>query len=358
MSCVFAKNQTANQKLKDINKQIKQLQQNIDNSTDKRQTLYHELKLIDKKISRSNKKVLQLNTQISLNKSQLSEINKEIKTLNAELETHYHYLSKQLVSSYILGKDHALKLILNQKSPAMMNRMLTYYHYINNYRNQLISNVILTKKAIETKNLNLTEKHKQLISLQKNLKIKQHQLKQDQQFQQRVITSLNAKIIKNKRSLAYYIKNKKQLEKIVQHLNHESYNQSIKPFAKMRHKLPWPTHGKVSNHFGDKNVKNQLVSNGLTIIAPEGQKVTAIYPGKVVFADWLRGYGLLLIIDHGSGYMTLYAHNQSLFKSAGDKVNQGEMVGTVGHSGGAKKNSLYFEVRRDGKPSNPLRWLA
>ncbi len=118
----------------------------------------------------------------------------------------------------------------------------------------------------------------------------------------------------------------------------------------MRRKLPKPVQTKPNGF--------QRMNQGLTFFAAEGAPVTAVYPGKVVFSDWLNGYGLLLIIDHGQGFMTLYAHNQSLFKSKGTNVIQGEQIATVGHSGGLKQNGLYFEVRHGGKAVPPLEWLS
>jgi septal ring factor EnvC (AmiA/AmiB activator) len=118
----------------------------------------------------------------------------------------------------------------------------------------------------------------------------------------------------------------------------------------MRRKLPRPVQNN-SNSF-------EKMNQGLMFFANEGEPVSSVYPGKVVFSDWLRGYGLLLIIDHGNGFMTLYAHNQSLYKHKGDTVHQGESIASVGHSGGILKNGLYFEVRQRGKAVPPLEWLS
>ena len=126
--------------------------------------------------------------------------------------------------------------------------------------------------------------------------------------------------------------------------------QNQRPFIFARKKLPQPV------NVDRKNV--QKINQGLVFYAAEGAAVTAVYPGKVVFSDWLKGYGLLLIIDHGRGFMTLYAHNQSLFKQKGDPVNQGEQIAAVGHSGGIKQNGLYFEIRQRGKAISPLAWLS
>ena len=128
------------------------------------------------------------------------------------------------------------------------------------------------------------------------------------------------------------------------------------PFGKLKGKLPWPVVGKPSNRFGRYRNGTSLRWQGLTIPSTEGNRVEAIHSGRIVFADWLRGSGLLVIIDHGDGYMSLYAHNQSLLKEIGDWVNPGDTIATVGNSGGQQRSGLYFEIRHNGKPTDPKRW--
>ena len=148
------------------------------------------------------------------------------------------------------------------------------------------------------------------------------------------------------------------MEKIVHRLSRHkaSSPRSRISFAKAKGPLPWPTRGTLIKRFGSKIANSDLAWNGSLIRAPNGQKIRAIFPGKVVFSDWLRGFGLLIIIDHGGGYMTLYGRNQALYKQVDDQVLPNEAIAEVGHSGGYQESSLYFEVRHDSHPENPEKW--
>lgn len=128
------------------------------------------------------------------------------------------------------------------------------------------------------------------------------------------------------------------------------------PFLTLRGRLQWPSRGKLTTRYGSARKVGKLKWQGVNIKAPEGTEVHAISHGRVAFSDWLRGFGLLTIIDHGDGYMSLYGGNQSLFKEVGDWVEAGEVIAGVGNSGGRKNSALYFEIRHNGKPTNPLKW--
>jgi len=129
------------------------------------------------------------------------------------------------------------------------------------------------------------------------------------------------------------------------------------PIKQLKGKLPWPTQGEIVRNFGSRDTSSGSRWKGVLIRAKEGNEVHAIHYGHVVFADWLRGFGLLLIIDHGNGYMSLYGHNQSIYKQTGDWVASNEVVSSVGNSGGRDNTGLYFEIRRNGKPQNPKSWI-
>ena len=129
-----------------------------------------------------------------------------------------------------------------------------------------------------------------------------------------------------------------------------------KAFAGLRGKLKWPSRGRLANRYGSRRKEGKLKWQGVMIKAPEGTEVTAISHGRIAFSDWLRGFGLLTIIDHGDGYMSLYGGNQSLYKEVGDWVEAGDVIASVGNSGGHRETALYFEIRHNGKPTNPLKW--
>jgi len=132
----------------------------------------------------------------------------------------------------------------------------------------------------------------------------------------------------------------------------------LQPFGKLLGKLSLPARGRISHHFGSRRSTGKLRWQGITIDASEGNEVRAIYHGRVAFADWLRNFGMLIIIDHGDGYMSLYAHNQALYRDVGEWVDQGDVIATIGNSGGQDQSGLYFEIRHNGTPADPSRWIA
>jgi septal ring factor EnvC (AmiA/AmiB activator) len=200
-----------------------------------------------------------------------------------------------------------------------------------------------------------------------NLKKAKVQLQQEH----KALVSNKVSREKNLAKINYRIKDKDQLlkklnsdrqelEELIDAVEQTIANISIpsdyRPFAQLKGKLPWPISGKPSNRFGSSRSGSKLRWQGINIPSNPGTNIKAIHHGRVVFADWLRGSGLLLIIDHGDGYMSLYAHSQSLLSETGDWVGTGETIATAGNSGGQQQTGLYFEIRHNGKPSNPHKW--
>ena len=177
----------------------------------------------------------------------------------------------------------------------------------------------------------------------------------------KVVRSLKAEIKSKGQQLDGLLADEQELKSLLQALTEALSDIPAapgdhKPFAKLKGKLKWPTSGRRLKAYGESRRIGSLRWQGVVIAGKEGQEVKAVSHGRVAYADWLRGYGLLLIIDHGDGYMTLYGHNQSLFREVGDWVEKGEVIAAVGNSGGIDNHALYFEIRKDGKPTDPIRW--
>jgi len=342
--------------LRQLDRKISRLQQTLNNSKDKRETLEDELQLLDKNIASLTLKSTRLKTSIGNKQESITALQQQEDKLAKKLSHQQAILSRQLTSHYQLGHHQYLQLLLNQQQPSTISRALNYYRYIYQARREAIQQVKTTNQLLIEKKSQLTDSVNHLKRLKADYASQQSTLLEDKKYQQSVMQQLEKQISTGKHRLANYQANKQRLESLLQNLKKQRSISVKRPFYKMRHKLPWPTKGKVTQRYNQ--VINQIPSNGITIDAPEGQNISAIYAGKIVFADWLKGYGLLIIIDHGNGYMSLYAHNQSLYKESGDNVSEGELIATVGHSGGLKQNSLYFEIRRNGKPSDPLQWLT
>ncbi|AUH70658.1 murein hydrolase activator EnvC family protein [Legionella sainthelensi] len=341
--------QTQN-KLKQLDAQINSLQQTLNSAHDKRGVLNKELSETEKQIGACVQKLRSIQNDINSTENKIVGLQNQVNQLNKQLTTQQQLLTNHIRARYHMGEYQPLKLLLNQDDPNKVSRILTYYQYIVKSRQQLINQIDKTRK-------NLTESKEKLRSeliANKQLKtdLTQHQekLNQNKGYHTALIQSLNHEIQSKQNTLHEAKKNKENLARLLKSLSQQSITQTSKPFSQMRKKLPLPVQTQGRSY--------RKMHQGVTFFAEEGAVVTAVYPGKIVFSDWLKGYGLLLIIDHGQGFMTLYAHNQSLFKRKGQYVNQNEQIASVGHSGGIKQNGLYFEIRLKGKAIPPLNWLS
>lgn len=337
-------------KLKQLDAQIKNLQQTLSTANDKRGILNKELSGTEKQIGDGIRKLYGIQQDINVKERKIADLQNKVTQLNKQLTTQQQLLANHVRARYQMGEYQPVKWILNQDDPYKISRILTYYQYIVTSRQELIDEIDETRK-------NISKNKKKLHSeLTENQKLK-HQLTQHQELLQHnksyhttLIQSLNNDIKNKQLALNEFQRDKDNLSRLLKSLSQQSVVQSSKPFIQMRKKLPLP----IQTEHRTMRRMNQ----GVTFFADEGTVVTAVYPGKVVFSDWLKGYGLLLIIDHGQGFMTLYAHNQSLFKHKGQTVRQNEQIASVGHSGGIKQNGLYFEIRQKGKAVSPLNWLS
>jgi septal ring factor EnvC (AmiA/AmiB activator) len=268
------------------------------------------------------------------------------------LENQQDLLAQHLKARYQMGEYRPLIIALNQNDLYKINRLLTFYQYLVRSRQNIIDDIIQTQKKIAVKQNNLQQEIKSQQTLRTQLYEQRQNFEHTKSYHQVVIKSLNQDIQNQQHTLSEYEQDKANLSRLLLMLarDHENITHPTQAFSLMKHKLPFPV--KVPRQ------AMQRMNQGVTFFAREGMPVFSVYPGRVVFSDWLRGYGLLLIIDHGQGCMTLYAHNQALFKYKGAQVAQGEQIATIGHSGGLKQNGLYFEVRLRGKAVSPLEWFS
>ncbi|EHL29624.1 murein hydrolase activator EnvC family protein [Legionella drancourtii] len=342
--------QKTQSKLKQLDVQINHLQQTLNSAHDKRGVLNKELSATEKQIGQGVHELRTIQQNISSKSNKISALQNKVNQLNEKLTTQQQLLASHIRARYQMGEYQPLKWLLNQDDPYKVSRVLTYYQYLVKSRQQLIEQIDTTRNKLnqskEILHNELAENQKLKSELTKN----QEQLEQTKNYHTALIKSLNNEIQNKQNTLRDAKRNKDNLARLLKILAQQSIAQASKPFNQMRKKLPLP----VQTQSRSLRQMNQ----GVTFFADEGTVVTAVYPGKVVFSDWLKGYGLLLIIDHGQGFMTLYAHNESLFKRKGESVRQNEQIASVGHSGGIKQNGLYFEIRRRGKAIPPLAWLS
>jgi septal ring factor EnvC (AmiA/AmiB activator) len=267
-------------------------------------------------------------------------------------------LAAQLRSAYMMGRNEPLKMLLNQRSPAQFQRV-TYYGYFGRDRASKINLSSQNIAEIDELARQIEEQDNELEQLEIQRQRRVQELDKARKQRGRVLASLTAESRNRGAQLKRLQQQQLQLEKLLAELRRATEATPFDPndpFAKLRGRLSWPVAGKVELGYGD-TIAGGLRSNGIEIAADRGANVRAVHEGRVIFADWLSGRGLLIILDHGNGYLSLYGHNEQLFKQAGATVRAGETIAAAGDSGGRARPGLYFEIRRAGKPVNPSGWF-
>lgn len=331
---------------------------------------------IDRRYGETAKSIKRLNSEAEAKRHDLDRLRAETDALNGEIAVYYRELAGQIKAAYAMGQQEQLRLLLNQQDPGLSARMMTYYGYINKAR---IARIGAIKEAMARLDRLNRQRQQENDRLQENLEQKQNQqtlLDSARKERQKLLARLGD--IPEDRQLSTLQENEATLRKIIAGLDSAAPGVPAEPpaentppetaktparypaaqieFAKLKGKLAWPVRGRLAQRFGSP--RGGGVWNGVVIDAHEGAEVRAVNGGKVAYADWLRGYGLLMIIDHGQEYMTLYAFNQSLYKKAGDAVKAGEIIATAGQSGGRSRVGLYFGIRKSGTALDPLIWCG
>jgi len=347
--------------LKQLRQRITVLQQDLNKVRGRYDALRGELRRIESKIGNISRSLNELGEQLRTQQAKLQQLRQRQGKLAASVAEQRQHLGAQIRASYAMGRQEYLKILLNQENPATVGRMLTYYDYLNKARSERIDQLNQSLKELEQVRAQLESEAAKLRALRDERQQQRDALNASRQDRKQVVEQLHDEIQDKDQRLGGMLQDEEQLKALINALSEaledipaEPGNR--KPFGNLKGKLKWPTKGPLLVSYGSPRKLGKLVWQGVMIGAHAGQEVRAISYGRVAFADWLRGYGLLIIIDHGDGYMSLYGHNQSLYRETGDWVEPGEVIATVGDSGGQDQTGLYFEIRKNGKPSNPVRW--
>lgn len=347
--------------LEHLKNRINKLQSGLKTVLGKKNSIQAELRKAEKAIGEIGRRLYPLEKRLAAQKKKIRRLQKQKEKYRADFAIQKRALARQMRTAYVTGRQEYLKMILNQQDPMKMSRTLAYYDYLNQARTRRIKLIKGYVKSInKVERAIITEKNK--LEKTRNVHLKEkNSLQAEQRSRKQVLLKLSGDIKSKKQLLENYRIDKQQLEKLLKDLQDviEELPMAIapaQPFGKLKGKLPWPVHGRIVVPFGKSRRVGKLRWQGVVIRAREGRNVRAVSHGRVVFADWLRGFGQMMIIDHGQGYMSLYGYNQSFHKQPGDWVEAGETIASVGNSGGQKKAALYFEIRRNGKPTNPKRW--
>jgi septal ring factor EnvC (AmiA/AmiB activator) len=347
--------------LKTLLQKIDKIKQAIDVKEDNKSSYTKQLKSVERKIGKVNQQIRATDKKITAKKSELKALRATRLKHQRKLSQENDYLAEQVYAAFTLGRQERAKLLFSQENPQALQRNLVYYQYFSNARVALINDVqrnidkiIATEELIQQAQLDLEQNQKSLGAQIKELKV-------DLGKRKTIVSSLDKELKQQGGSLSRLQDEATQLKNLIKSIEEIFVDApeseiSQKAFAELKGKLAWPVKGKVKKLFGRNKPQSELRWQGIVIEAPNGRQVKAVSHGRIAFSDWLRGLGNLVIIDHGNSYLSLYGHNESLYKSAGEWDEAGDVIGTIGNSGGQNKSGLYFEIRKKGRPQNPTGW--
>jgi septal ring factor EnvC (AmiA/AmiB activator) len=350
---------------KDISKQtseIKAIRKKLLSLNKTAQKQSQALSKTSKAIGNSRKALTQTQKKLDSLERKLTDIRSQQQTLKANIRVQRHEIQQLLIAVYKNQDNNQLKMLLSQDSPEHLSRMLTYHEHFQSHQLEKIrsfQNLISEQKTLEiqlTENLVAVQETKTQQQAQQNklLVQKQDQQKQIKQLKHSIsseTSQLKKKQADQKRLNALLTEMRKALEDI-------NKLGEATPFKKSKGKMPWPVKGRIVRSFGSAIAGGKMTSDGVLIKANAGKAVKAIHSGRVVFADWFAGFGLLTIVDHGDGYMSLYGQAESVVAEPGEWINRGDTIAFTGNTSDTGINGIYFELRHQGKPLNPKRWCT
>jgi len=353
--------QIKERELEAVRGKISSLKSSMDKRANDRDRVTGELQNAESGIAEKRIHLKELQRQRDFSQKKKADLDKQLQEKEAELSAESSQLEAQVRTAYTSGQQERIKLLLNQHDPETIGRLMTYYRYMSEFRGENIN-------AVNNHIAELTELRQQaaaeenrIAGLARARAAELAELNTAQNKRQNLLATLKAKIAEEGSQIERLAAEEQDLARLIAELTSILSDYPItseEPFSSFKGRLTWPVVGTLLHDFGQPRASDQLKWNGVVLAAPRGREIRSIYHGRVVFADWLAGMGLLVIVDHGEGYMTLYGYNETTLKSAGDWVAPGDVIATVGDSGGQQQSGLYFEIRKGTKPVNPRRWVS
>ena len=347
--------------LKKLNARIEKVRKSVNADIEKRDRLSAELRDAELDAQASRRRLEELRVQRIAVEARLKELEREQARREEELAAERGALAGELRTAYVNGREEQLKLLLNQQDPASFGRMLTYYGYFGRARAERIGSIRDKLEHLALLREKIAAEGQRLRDLEERQAQQLASLKGAQDKRARAVASIDSQIKTRGGEIKRLQSQARGLEKLIADLRKALENPPVAkqaPFEPLRGKLPWPVQqGKVLARFGQPRAGGSLKWQGMLIGTDRGARVRAPFAGRVAYADWLPGMGLMIVLDHGGGYLSLYGHNEEVFKKVGDPVAAGDVIGAVGDTGGHNQPALYFEVRRGRTPVNPENWL-
>lgn len=345
--------------LEGLRARIQAVQENLDADRSERSEAEQRIEALDRGIAGLAVAIRDKEREQDGIQKEIARLETKVQELQRRLGAHKEQVAHLAYSAYVMGRQSQLKLFLNQQDPTVINRMLGYHDYIIAARARTIGQINGWAAEVEALSEEQSARRNALEALEIEYRSEQDRLGVRRKEREVALAAINARISSSENELSGLKENEQRLQQILRELKEQMAQSSrrvkVGAFRSMRGKLRLPVSAPIAVGFGEPR-RTGIRWDGIMFRPENGDEVKAIFEGRVVYADWLRGFGLLLIIDHGDGFMSLYSHNESLFKRIGDWVDTEEVIATVGTSGGLDRPGLYFEIRRDGEPQNPLSW--
>jgi murein hydrolase activator len=362
------------EELENLRKRIAAVQREMDKTSESKTEAADALRESERAISNANRKLAELAALQRSADQKLGELQIQHEKLNADMAGQQALLGKLMYQQYLGGKHEYLKLLLNNQDPNQVARDLRYYQYIARGRATWLADLRQSLAELEAISVSTRDQRAELASLREEQTAQKKTLEEEQRARQRMLSKISHQLHQQRREISRLQRDESRLAQLVDKLTQmlaEPKSKSLfrndnlpddrfdgNPFDQLKGKLTLPVKGEITNRFGAPRPDGRIQWKGLFLRTSSGQTVKAIAAGRVVFADWLRGFGNLMIIDHGKGYMSLYGNNETLYKQVGDVLRGGDTIATVGNTGGNEDFGLYFELRHESKPLDPMKWMA
>nr|WP_298376840.1 peptidoglycan DD-metalloendopeptidase family protein [uncultured Halomonas sp.] len=342
-----------------ISRDIQALTKRLESTREARSDASQELEEVETALADTHERLDKLQAERRSLDEAIQMLEQRRRVLQREREEQRQALATQIQALYRLGHSPQLKLLLNQDEPARLDRLQTYLNRLSQARNERIDALARLDTQLAENRTSLSQRQERLNDLMGELETQSAALVKRTREREALLAELDARYSDEKARLSKLDEDRTQAERMLEQVREELKRLDEPPpstaIADTKGTLPWPVQGKILSAFGDGEGVNR---NGLVIAAAEGTVIKAIHPGRVVFADWMRGFGNLLILDHGDDIMSLYAHVQRFDVTLGEQVGRNDTIAAVGNTGGRPRTALYFEVRRGGKPINPRQWIG
>jgi murein hydrolase activator len=349
------------QRLQAVRNEIKAVEQRLARQTTERDENARALRTAETDIAAAARKLAALRADLREGERKQRSLAERAERASQRLAAERGELARQVRAAYVGGREEVVKLLLSQDSPATLGRMLVYYDYFNRARGARIGAIAGEMEELAQLRAASDAAQRELADLAAAQATQVESLGHARDERRALVAKLDAGIGDTNAAIAKLRTEERRLGDLVKQLAAATAGFPVdtgQPFARSKGKLAWPVPGRLAGDYGQPRAGGPVKWNGVLLEAERGASVRAVYSGRVAFADWLPGLGLLVIVDHGDGYMSLYGHNESLLKEPGDRVQAGEVIAQVGDSGGQARPGLYFEIRQNGEPVNPHQWIT